>query len=136
MLAIPGDGVIQQDASECCLSVRLPPEMSKFFDESGYIATVIGEQRSSARLRVRCEALIHSTYTPPFLMRLEKRARVLVKDLSRSGIGILLHQQMYPTERFWIELNYRRLHVTVVRCRKIGDACFEVGASIEAIEAL
>ncbi|MGN6547162.1 MAG: hypothetical protein ACTHK7_19070 [Aureliella sp.] len=136
MLAIPGDGVTQQDESECRLSVRLPPEMKNFFDESGYIATVIGEQRSSARLRVRCEALIHSTYTPPFLMRLEKRARVLVKDLSRSGIGILLHQQMYPTERFWIELNHRRLHVTVVRCRKLGDACFEIGASIEAIEAL
>ena len=118
------------------MCVRLPPEMGNFFNESGYISTIVGEQRSSARLRVRCEALIHSTYTPPFLMRAEKRARVLVKDLSRSGVGILLHQQMYPTERFWIELNHRRLHVTVVRCRKLGDACFEVGASIEAIEPL
>ena len=136
MLAIPGDGEIKEDVSECRLYVQLPSGMSNFFNETGYIGSIIGEQRSSARLRVRCEATIQSTYTPPFLIRTETRGRVLVKDISRSGIGILFHQQMYPTERFWIELKHRRLHVTVMRCRKLGAACFEVGASIEAIESL
>lgn len=136
MLAIPGDGEIKEDASECRLCVQLPPQMSNFFSETGYVGTIIDEQRSSARLRVRCEAVIQSTYAPPFLIRPQTRGRVLVKDLSRTGIGILFHQQMYPTERFWIELQHRRLHVTVIRCRKLGDSCFEIGASIEAIESL
>lgn len=134
MLAIPGDGVAAQSEPECSLRVKLPADMRDFFNEAGYVSTVLNEQRTSARLRVRCEAVIHSTYTPPFMNRVEKRARVLVKDLSKCGIGILHHQQMFPTERFCIELHERRLHVTVVRCRKLGDSCFEVGASIEAIE--
>lgn len=136
MLAIPGNGVTAGGTPECSLRVQLPPEMSNFFKETGYISTIVGEQRSCARLRVRREAVIETTYTPPFLVRFDKRARVLVKDMSRTGIGILAHQQMYPTERFWVELSDRRVHVTVVRCRKLGGACFEVGATIEAVESL
>lgn len=136
MLAIPSNSVAEDSMSECPLRVQLPPEMNNFFHENGYVSTIVREQRSSARLRIRREAEIETTYTPPFLVRSEKRARVLVKDLSRTGVGILFHQQMYPTERFWIEMGHRRLHVTVVRCRKLGDSCFEIGATIEAMQAL
>lgn len=136
MLAIPGDSVAPDVQPECRLRVQLPSELKNFFSESGYVHTIVGEQRASARLRVRCEAAIESTYTPPFMKRDEKRARVLVKDLSRHGIAVLYHQQMFPTERFSIELHERRLHVMVVRCRKLGDSCFEIGATIEAVESL
>lgn len=128
------DTAIREDAPGG-LQVKLPPEMSNFFNETGYVTMVINEQRANARLRVRCQSVIESTYTPPFLNRTEKRAQVLVKDLSRSGIAILHHQQMYPAERFSMELHHRKLHATVVRCRKRGDSCFEIGARIDSVEA-
>ncbi len=67
------------------LLVELPPELSNFFIESGYLETVYGEQRCQSRLRVRCAATLHSQFIPPFANRPPRRARVLIKDMSRSG---------------------------------------------------
>ncbi|MGN6137036.1 MAG: hypothetical protein ACTHOU_21340 [Aureliella sp.] len=116
------------------LLVRLPPEMAGFFREAGYAPTTHSEKRCNARVRVRCESVITSLFLPPFVRRGQTAARVLVKDLSRTGISILAHQQMWPTETFALELHRRRLSARVVRCRKIADYCYEVGAVIFDIE--
>lgn len=110
--------------------VQLPPEMSNFFVESGYLETVYGELRGQSRLRVRCPAILQSDFVPPFTKREKRLAKVLIKDMSRSGMGILSHEQLWPGETFWIELCDRRLHIRVVRCRKIADSCFEVGGLV------
>ncbi len=113
--------------------VQLPPEMSNFFVESGYLETVYGELRGQSRLRVRCPAILQSDFVPPFMQRERRLARVLIKDMSRSGLGILSHEQLWPGETFWIELRDRRLHIRVVRCRKIAHQCFEVGGVVLSV---
>ena len=114
--------------------VQLPPEMSNFFVESGYLETVYGELRGQSRLRVRCPAVLQSDFVPPFTQRDKRLAKVLIKDMSRSGLGILSHEQLWPGETFWIELRDRRLHIRVVRCRKIADRCFEVGGVVMSVD--
>lgn len=117
------------------LLVQLPEHMSGFFQEAGYLETVYCELRGQARLRVRCESLLEGDFAPSFL-RVEKRlAKVLIKDLSRSGVGILSHQQLWPGETFWVTLLGRRLHVRVVRCRRLADACFEIGGVVTSVES-
>lgn len=135
MLAAPtGQLSDSQQPEPLQLLVKLPPHMSKFFEEAGYLETVLGELRTQARLRVRCETEIESDFVPPFLGIKKRRAKVLTKDLSRSGLGILTHEQLWPGETFWIALHGRRLHVRVVRCRKLADACFEVGGNVLSVE--
>ena len=114
--------------------VQLPPAMSNFFVESGYLETVYGDLRGQSRLRVRCPAVLQSDFVPPFAQREKRLAKVLIKDMSRSGLGILSHEQLWPGETFWVELRDRRLHIRVVRCRKIATQCFEVGGLVLCID--
>lgn len=137
MLAGPGqlDGLPESSEEstvqpELPLLVRLPQHMASFFEEAGYLETVYCELRGQARLRVRCQALMESDFVPPFLGIKKRLAQVLIKDLSRSGLGLLTHEQLWPGETFWVGLHGRRLHVRVVRCRKLADACFEVGGIV------
>jgi hypothetical protein len=109
--------------------------MANFFTEVGYMPSTYVEKRAHPRMRVRCEAVITILFAPPFVHRSFTSARVLVKDLSRGGVSILSHQQMWPTETFVIELHKRKLSARVVRCRKLGDCCYEVGAVVFSIEA-
>ncbi len=135
MLAATGQLITDSQGTdgELPLLVQLPAEMSRFFQEAGYLETVFCELRGQARLRVRCQSELESDFVPPFLGIKKRRAKVLIKDLSRSGLGLLSHEQLWPGETFWVELHGRRLHVRVVRCRKLAHACFEVGGIVMSL---
>ena len=115
------------------LLVQLPAKLSDFMNEQGYAPTCQFEHRTAARLRVRCEAALSITSSPAFLQRTDFQLIVLIKDLSRSGIGILCHQQLFPVETFSVHLLDREVYASVVRCRKLGIRCYEVGASISSV---
>ncbi|MCA9131992.1 MAG: hypothetical protein KDA45_02510, partial [Planctomycetales bacterium] len=66
----------------------------------------------------------------------KRNGKVLIKDLSRSGIGILYHQQLYPEEQFQVRFQGRLLHALVVRCRRLGPLCYETGGRIVALETI
>ena len=121
------------------LKVALPIELEHFFDESGYVDSLPGEVRTNARLRVRSEATFAFTHTPDSLKSVSmctERARCkgLVKDLSRSGIGILYHQQIFPQERLSIYFQGRVIRAVAVRCRRIGDCCYETGCRVLSVQ--
>jgi hypothetical protein len=127
-----GDGCPTDDGA-LPLQVQLPPELKDFFSENGY---TYAEHRTNARLRVRGESVLTSLYVPPFAKRSATSLRVLVKDMSRSGIALLAPYQLWPTERFGVELCERWIEAEVVRCRKLGERCFEVGARIHSVATL
>jgi hypothetical protein len=134
VLASTDVSVEPQPEAEMPLLVKLPPQLGNFFSEVGYMPTAFVEKRSAARMRVRCESVITTTFAPAFVRRTDKSTRVLVKDLSRTGIAVLTHHQMWPTETFQIELHRRKLNARVVRCRKLGEDCYEVGSLVVSIE--
>lgn len=135
MLASTDVGVAPSQPAELPLLVKLPSHMANFFKEVGYAPSTYMENRAQARMRVRCESVIQSLFVPPFARRSQEMARVLVKDLSRGGISVISHQQMWPTETFSLELHGRTLSARVVRCRKLGECCYEVGAVLFAVTA-
>ena len=51
------------------------------------------------------------------------------------GIGILFHEQIFPEEKFDISFQGRIIHVIAVRCRRLCDACYEIGGRIESLES-
>lgn len=116
------------------LEVLLPQHLASFFDENGYSSTSALEQRGNARLRIRTEAKIQFVYTPPAFHRNVKFATVLVSDLSRSGVCILFHEQIYPEEQFKLILQGRMLHYVAVRCRREGKLCYQTGARLLALD--
>ena len=123
------------------LEVILPDNLKAFFYESGYLPTTAEEARTNARLRVRSIGDILMMQTPSMLrfglMERNRRAgKVLIKDLSRTGIGVLYHQQIYPEEQFQIRFQGRLINAVAVRCRRLGEKCYETGGRIVSLETL
>lgn len=123
------------------LEVILPDNLKAFFYESGYLPTTTEEGRTNARLRVRSIGDILLMQTPSVLRfglmeRARRAGKVLIKDLSRTGIGVLYHQQIYPVEQFQIRFQGRLINAVAVRCRRLGEKCYETGARIVSLETL
>lgn len=121
--------------------IKLPEELKAFYQESGYLPTTAIENRTNARLRVRRDGQIEFTYRPPILKgKVGFRSRtvgdVLIKDLSKAGIGVLYHEQIFPEEKFNITFQGRLMRVCAVRCRRLCEDCYEVGGLIESVVSL
>lgn len=123
------------------LQVVLPTDLRRFFSESGYAPTTNDEHRTVARLRVRREVVFYFSHTPRMVMRLVQRHpqirhRGLLKDLSRTGVGLLYHEQLYPGEFIGMEFQQRLFEIEVVRCRRLDTACYEIGGVVKAVSPL
>jgi hypothetical protein len=123
------------------LEVILPGNLKAFFYESGYLPTTAEEARTNARLRVRSIGDILMKHVPGRLRgelkERDKRAgKVLIKDLSRTGIGVLYHLQVFPEEQFQLRFQGRLINAVVVRCRRLGEKCYEIGGRIVSLETL
>ena len=120
------------------LKVILPPELRTFYAERGYLCTNPHEDRRFARLNVRSQAHIRF-FPPPALLEAspiandQHQGTALVKDLSRTGIAILYHRQIFPGERFDVLLHGRAIDATAVRCRRVGAHCYETGAVVNCV---
>lgn len=123
------------------LEVILPEDLKAFFYETGYLPTTAEEARGNARLRVRSIGDLLLTHTPSVLRsgladRDKRTGKVLIKDLSRSGIGMLYHTQIFPEEQLQIRFQGRLIHTVVVRCRRLGEKCYEIGGRIASLETI
>ena len=127
--------------AENLLKVVLPEEWKRFFAETGYAPTTAQENRCNSRLRVRAEVPVWFHSTPDgmgdsIVRALGTPEKALMKDISRTGIAILYHEQVFPEERLCIQFQNRLFEVTVVRCRRISKACYEVGSVIDSLTSL
>jgi hypothetical protein len=123
------------------LKVILPKHLEKFFEERGYHPTTANENRHNSRVRVRSLANIEFVPPPvgmPSVVSLskEKRGTVLIKDLSRTGIGLLYHRQILPGECFDVYFLNRIISAIAVRCRREARMCFETGANVTSVVTL
>ena len=120
------------------LEVVLPSELQKFYSERGYLPTMQHEDRGHARLNVRALGNIRFSHSQ-LLLQFDLIANdhcqgtVLIKDLSKTGIAILYHRQVFPGECFEILLHGRTIEATAVRCHRIGPKCYETGGIINRI---
>jgi hypothetical protein len=96
------------------------------------LKTCMNDLRHFTRYQYRTKALLAITTTLPRLVRADERMVVYTKDVSREGIGLYAAEQLFPCERMKIWLPGQELQrIRVVRCRKLGECCFEVGTRFE-----
>ena len=91
--------------------------------------------------RVRCRSKRHRAALkrlPTFaaLASSQQWSAVYVADFSKTGVQVLHAEQLFPGERLrLLLLTGNLLDLEVVRCRRMGDACFAVGTQIVRDEA-
>lgn len=128
-----GDAAARCQLSEalaaCRCAIRLPAGWDDFFDKSGPAAGAYDEQRQYPRVNCRGHAALRYRQTIPALPRPAVWHKVYTKDVSRCGMGFLHSEPLYPRERMTIILPDASCRtIEVVRCRRLGAACYEVGA--------
>jgi hypothetical protein len=112
---------------EC--KIELPSSWSDFFDRRGRLRGALEDKRRFPRIYLRASAAVQYRQSFPALPRPETWHKVYTKDVSRTGLGFLHSEPLYPMEQLCLVLPdgcCRRIEV--VRCRRIGPRCFEIGA--------
>lgn len=100
------------------------------------------ELRDNNRVTAFVEGELVVTSTPFGLRCLNSRdqSRVrsiaIIKDISRTGIGLYYHEQLFPQELIEVAFHQRLITALVVRCRFVADACFEVGGKVLSVKSL
>ena len=118
--------------------VQLPEKLKESFELKGPTPTMPDENRRYPRLRCRSEghrAGLQCVSTYDSLARTDAWAAAYVADFSKGGIQVIHHEQLYPGERVRVLLvTGNLLDVEVVRCRRLGQACYTVGAKILKVD--
>lgn len=134
MLATTDRAVVDRSATAERLQVELPEAYQSFFEENGYLPPTANESRRNARMAFRRIAKVEFYPAANALQfaieQHSTNSTILIKDLSRTGMGVMFHRQLYPTQRMKIRCKNYDIEATVVRCRRIADKCFEVGLRI------
>jgi hypothetical protein len=109
--------------------IRLSAEEVAGLKRQGPLPTVEGDRRRFVRFACGARGILECQPSLPAVLRESGRYLVLVKNVSRSGVCFLHEQQLLPCERgqLWVEGRFR-LSIEVVRCRRLRDGCYEVGA--------
>ena len=98
--------------------------------ETGY------EQRRFPRIACQANAALRCSKTFPAIPRTDTWCRVLVQDISRCGTGFLHSEQLFPDEKALIVFpDGNQRAIQVMRCRRLGKKCFEVGCQFIAHES-
>ena len=121
--------------AEIPCEVALPPQWrDSFFSETGVMATIPDERRRFARHRTRTRNVLETETTLPSFERQSTRGIVMLRDISRWGVGFLHAEQLYPLEHCRLWLPTRKATVRVTACRKFGPQCYLIGAQFTRAE--
>ncbi|HEV2972449.1 MAG TPA: hypothetical protein VGY55_20930 [Pirellulales bacterium] len=127
----------QSDAAELIAAlpcaVELPQNRADYFARTGPLSAIHEDARRYPRFHLRTAAAISYRSTLPALPRSTKAERVYLKDISRSSVAFLHSEQLFPRERFEMLLaDGTHWFVTVVRCLRRQDRCYEIAALLTA----
>ena len=81
-------------------------------------------------MRVRTQAVLHFETLLPSIPRASEPLGVYIRDVSRRGIGFVSPVQIYPEETVRILLATFWIRLLVVRARRVGPGCYEIGGEL------
>lgn len=84
--------------------------------------------RRYPRKACQANAAFRARKTLPAIRREPIWSRIVLQDISRCGAGFLHSEQLFPDEEALVVFpNGSQRIVRVMRCRRLGPKCFEVG---------
>jgi PilZ domain len=117
-------------------SIELPPDWSNYFAESGESNVLPNDERQSRRIKVRTLSVLHVEHAIPSLPRPSVPLGVYTHDFSRRGCGFISPVQLLPEEVVRLLLPTLWMRLRIVRARRVGPRCYEIGAELIEQHAL
>ncbi|HEY2251494.1 MAG TPA: PilZ domain-containing protein [Planctomycetaceae bacterium] len=99
-----------------------------FRTEAGMPPPKPDERRRFPRLQLRQKAVMDLRQTLPAVERPRAFHCIYVRDISRTGIGFLHADELFPGEECQLWLPQKQLNVNIVLCRRQGPRCYVIGA--------
>jgi hypothetical protein len=111
------------------MKVQMPEALQMALEvERGVVDSTPYEARRTARFRCRGAAVVLLVESPIDFPDQDREAVAIVRDVSRTGLGLIAHQQYFPEQRLMIILENTVIEGKVARARKLGPSCFEIGS--------
>jgi len=112
------------------LDIVVPHAVRGELHRKGVAASVSDDVRNAPRFRTNGLGILSWISSPIPIETSHPIEQVIVRDLSKSGIGLLTCNEWYPDEVAKLRLEAGELTLRVVRARRIGTKCCEVGGKI------
>ncbi len=120
---------LHQLLTEIPCDVELPDNWKPtYFDEHGVAKPSLDERRRFARHAFRTKAVLEIETSLPAIERSAERVAVLLRDVSRNGVGFLHAEQLFPNERCRLWLPTNLVPINVLCCRQFNPRCYLIGA--------
>jgi hypothetical protein len=114
------------DAAGALVSLVWP--LDEFMAKRGLVPAQINDRRRYARMYYRCAAQLLLDGNLPAFPREGHAIKTYSCDISRSGVAFLADRELYPLETVRLQIDpLGEKRLCVVRCRRLGPQCFEVG---------
>ena len=132
MLGIDYTDQLRRMTADVSWEIQLPEEMKNFFQESGPMPSMQGDERRAARMRVRAKCLAIYEVSLPAFPRSPNPLGVYTTDISRHGVGFLYSEPLLPEEEVRLVLPAFWLSARIARARRLGHKCYQIGARLLA----
>jgi hypothetical protein len=116
------------------MKIQLTSDLQKSLEERGTDDPNLYEARGAARFRCNATATAKLLHSPLGVPNQEIDSLVIVRNLSRSGVGLICHQQWFPDQAIEITFGAGKIQGRIARARRIAPSCYEVGFEIAKFE--
>ena len=133
MLGIVDAGTYVAALEDLEFKVELPSWLDADLEKRGLIDARHCDQRRTPRFHCCGQGIISAQ--PSHLGEVfgQERALVVIRDISRTGLGLLTHQQWCPDQPVEILTATACIRGRSVRTRFIGPQCFSTGILITGV---
>ena len=130
MLATKNESNFNELINEHPLSLAIPPHVQLELRQRGPISTCDGDVRVAPRFRCKGPAVLEWIESPSGLPLQFPTTQVIVRNLSRTGFSVLADRQWFPEQVVKIHLPSAVVLAKVVRARRLGSRCYDIGFRI------
>lgn len=117
------------------LTLTIPSQTQLELLERGPVPSRKDEVRVAPRFRCSGQAILEWVQSPIALPRLIPTSQVVVRNLSRRGFSALLNRELFPEQVFRVYLPIATATARVVRARRLGSRCYDIGFRIMTYES-
>ena len=109
------------------MKVVLSDETRSTLDRRGASQSNVFDTRIAPRFQCCGQAIATLVQSPKPLRIDAEQTIVIVRDISRHGMGLLTHEQWFPEQVYHILMPNAEMLLRVVRARYLSPSCFEIG---------
>jgi hypothetical protein len=109
--------------------LAVPASQQALLVRAGIVPSITGDTRRFPRRYAVTNAILQYVEGLPALPRPREYHAIIVLDVSRSGLGFLHSEQLFPGELATAALpGGKALNIEIQWCRRLGERCYQFGA--------